>query len=163
MGALPLAITNCLNFGNPERPDIMGQFVGCLEGMGDACRALDYPIVSGNVSLYNETNGVGIPPTPAIGGIGLIDDIAALVSTALISESQALIVVGENKGHVGQSLYQELMTGSFEGAPPPVDLGLERRVGDAVRHAILDGAVDGVHDISDGEGCWLRLPRDVPC
>ena len=150
VGATPLAITNCLNFGNPQRPEIMGQFVGCLEGMGDACRALDYPIVSGNVSLYNETNGVGIPPTPAIGGIGLIEDSDKLVSIGLTGESQALIVVGETRGHVGQSLYQELMTGSFDGAPPPVNLATERRTGDAVREAILAGAVDAVHDVSDG-------------
>lgn len=150
VGAVPLAITNCLNFGNPTREDIMGQFVGCLEGMGDACRQLDYPIVSGNVSLYNETNGIGIPPTPAIGGIGLIDDYEKLVGIAVQQEGLALILVGDTKGHVGQSLYQELMTGDFEGAPPPVDLALERQTGDAVRKAILDGKVSAVHDISDG-------------
>ncbi|GJM01622.1 MAG: phosphoribosylformylglycinamidine synthase subunit PurL [Rhodomicrobium sp.] len=150
VGATPLAITNCLNFGNPTRPDIMGQFVGCLEGMGDACRALDYPIVSGNVSLYNETNGIGIPPTPAIGGIGLIDDHDKLTSVALTDEGLALILVGETKGHVGQSLFQELLTGDFNGAPPPVDLALERRTGDAVRELILSGKLSAVHDVSDG-------------
>lgn len=149
-GASPLAITNCLNFGNPTREEIMGQFVGCLEGMGDACRALDYPIVSGNVSLYNETNGIGIPPTPAIGGIGLIDDIANQATVALQDEGDEIIVIGETTGHVGQSLYQELQTGDFNGAPPSVDLELERKHGDAVRDLILEGRLKSVHDTSDG-------------
>ena len=150
VGANPLAITNCLNFGNPTREEIMGQFVGCLEGMGDACRALDYPIVSGNVSLYNETNGIGIPPTPAIGGIGLIDDIATQATVALQDEGDVLIVVGETTGHVGQSLYQELQTGEFNGAPPAVDLALERKHGDAIRTLITEGRLKAVHDTSDG-------------
>lgn len=150
VGAVPLAITNCLNFGNPTRPEIMGQFVGCLEGMGDACRALDYPIVSGNVSLYNETNGVGIPPTPAIGGIGLISDYELQAQTGLRDEGDVLIVIGESRGHVGQSLYQELQTGDFNGAPPPVDLATERLNGEAVRGLIVSKKAKSVHDISDG-------------
>jgi len=150
VGASPLAITNCLNFGNPTREEIMGQFVGCLEGMGDACRALDYPIVSGNVSLYNETNGIGIPPTPAIGGIGLIDDISTQATVALQNEGDVLIVIGETTGHVGQSLYQELQSGDFNGAPPAVDLELERRHGDLVRSLIVEGRLQAVHDTSDG-------------
>ena len=150
VGASPLAITNCLNFGNPTREEIMGQFVGCLEGMGDACRALDYPIVSGNVSLYNETNGIGIPPTPAIGGIGLIDDISTQATVALRDVGDVLIVIGETTGHVGQSIYQELQTGDFNGAPPAVDLDLERKHGDAVRSLIVDGRLKAVHDTSDG-------------
>ena len=150
VGATPLAITNCLNFGNPERKEIMGQFVGCLEGMGEACRALDYPIVSGNVSLYNETNGVGIPPTPAIGGIGLLKDASKHIGMGFQSEGDAILIIGETKGHLGQSLYQELVTGSFEGPPPPVDLGLERKHGDTVRSLILSGQVSSVHDVADG-------------
>lgn len=150
VGAKPLAITNCLNFGNPTREEIMGQFVGCLEGMGDACRALDYPIVSGNVSLYNETNGIGIPPTPAIGGIGLIDDISTQATVALQDEGDVLIVIGETTGHVGQSLYQELQTGEFNGAPPAVDLEVERKHGDAIRALITEGRLKAVHDTSDG-------------
>ena len=149
-GATPLAITNCLNFGNPEREDIMGQFVGCLEGMDAACRALDYPIVSGNVSLYNETNGVGIPPTPAIGGIGLIDDIDGRATAAFQAEGDAIVVIGATAGHLGQSLYQEFVTGDFDGPPPPVDLAQERLHGDFVRDLILDGTVNAVHDVSDG-------------
>jgi phosphoribosylformylglycinamidine synthase len=150
VGASPLAITNCLNFGNPTREEIMGQFVGCLEGMGDACRALDYPIVSGNVSLYNETNGIGIPPTPAIGGIGLIDDISTQATVALRDVGDVLIVIGETTGHVGQSIYQELQTGDFNGAPPAVDLDLERKHGDMIRSLIVSGRLKAVHDTSDG-------------
>ena len=150
VGATPLAITNCLNFGNPERPDIMGQFVGCLEGMGAACRALDTPIVSGNVSLYNETNGVGIPPTPAIGGIGLIDDIQKRVGLAFQAAGDAIVVIGATAGHLGQSLYQDMATGAFSGPAPQVDLAQERLHGDFVRGLILDGMVTAVHDASDG-------------
>lgn len=150
VGGKPLAITNCLNFGNPEREEIMGQFVGCLEGMGDACRALDYPIVSGNVSLYNETNGVGIPPTPAIGGIGLLNDVSKRVGIGFQQAGDAIILIGDCAGHLGQSLYQELVTGRFKGAPPCVDLGLERKHGDAVRGLIEQGRVSSVHDVSDG-------------
>lgn len=150
VGAKPLAITNCLNFGNPTREEIMGQFVGCLEGMGDACRALDYPIVSGNVSLYNETNGIGIPPTPAIGGIGLIDDVSKQAKVAFETDGDAIIVIGETTGHVGQSLYQELQAGDFNGAPPAVDLTLERKHGDFVRSQINEGNFNAVHDTSDG-------------
>lgn len=150
VGATPLAITNCLNFGNPERKEIMGQFVGCLEGMGEACRALNYPIVSGNVSLYNETNGVGIPPTPAIGGIGLLKDASKHIGMGFQSEGDAILVIGETKGHLGQSLYQELITGSFDGPPPSVDLSLERKHGDTVRSLILSGQVSSVHDVADG-------------
>jgi phosphoribosylformylglycinamidine synthase subunit PurL len=148
-GAEPLAVTDCLNFGNPERPEIMGEFVGCLQGMGEACRALDFPVVSGNVSLYNETNGVAIPPTPGIGAIGLIDDIGQMATIAL-SEGQTVLLLGAEIGHLGQSLFQEAATGKFEGAPPPVDLEAERRAGDLVRAAIRDGACRTVHDISDG-------------
>lgn len=150
VGATPLAITNCLNFGNPTRPEIMGQFVGCLEGMGDACRALSYPIVSGNVSLYNETNGVGIPPTPAIGGIGLIDDIATQASLVFKTEGDVIILIGDTQGQLGQSLYQELQTGDFAGAPPSVDLSTELKHGDIVRRLITAQKVSAVHDVSDG-------------
>jgi phosphoribosylformylglycinamidine synthase len=150
VGADPLAITDCLNFGNPERPEIMGEFVGAVEGMAEACRALSFPVVSGNVSLYNETNGVAIPPTPAVGGIGLIPDIAKIARIGLTQEGDALIVIGAEGGHLGQSLYQELAQGKTEGAPPPVDLDAELRVGNFVRGLIRAGSVSAVHDISDG-------------
>ena len=149
-GADPLAITDCMNFGNPERPEIMGEFVEAVMGMADACTALSFPVVSGNVSLYNETNGVAIPPTPAIGGIGLIPDIANMATLALKRDGDALILIGPEGGHLGQSLYQELASGGNEGAPPPVDLAAERRAGDFVRGLIREGRVSAVHDISDG-------------
>jgi phosphoribosylformylglycinamidine synthase len=150
VGAKPLALTDCMNFGNPERPEIMAEFASSIEGMAEACRALDFPVVSGNVSLYNETNGVAIPPTPAIGGVGLIANIARLATLALKPEDEVVVVIGAETGELGQSLYQELVTGSFEGAPPFVDLEAERKVGDFVRSLIEAGSVRTVHDVSDG-------------
>ena len=149
-GADPLAITDCMNFGNPERPEIMGEFVGAVKGMAEACTALAFPVVSGNVSLYNETNGIAIPPTPAIGGIGLIPDVAKMATLALKHDGDVLILIGPEGHHLGQSLYQELAAGRYDGAPPPVDLEAERRVGDFVRGLIRAGRVSAVHDISDG-------------
>jgi phosphoribosylformylglycinamidine synthase II len=148
-GARPLAVTDNLNFGNPEKPEIMGQIVAAIEGMGEACRALDFPIVSGNVSLYNETQGNGILPTPAIGGLGVLDDAATAVGLAL-SEGQTLVLVGHTAGHLGQSLWLREIAGREEGAPPPVDLQAERRTGDFVRGAILAGTIAACHDVSDG-------------
>ncbi|WP_020399317.1 phosphoribosylformylglycinamidine synthase subunit PurL [Kordiimonas gwangyangensis] len=150
VGALPLAITNCLNFGNPERKDIMGQFVGCLEGMGEACRALDYPIVSGNVSLYNETNGKGILPTPAIGGVGVMQDIDRMATIAFEGAGQTVVLIGETKDELGASLYQREIVGEDAGLPPVVDLAVERRNGDFVRALIENGQVTTCHDLSDG-------------
>ena len=150
-GATPLAITNCLNFGNPERPEIMGQFVGCLEGMGDAGRALDFPVVSGNVSLYNETNGTGIMPTPAIGGVGLIGDLTKAVGKGFINDGDTIYLIGATQGHLGASLYQRDILGDMTAfAPPPVDLAAEAKHGGLVRDAIDQGLVSAAHDISDG-------------
>ncbi len=149
VGADPLAVTDCLNFGNPERPEIMGELVGCIQGMAQACRALAFPVVSGNVSLYNETNGVAIPPTPGIGAIGLIPDLARSATVAL-KPGQAIVLVGAVSGHLGQSIYQKLFAGSYEGAPPFVDLDAEKRAGQFVRGLIRDGFCNTVHDISDG-------------
>jgi len=153
VGGLPLAITNCLNFGNPERIDIMGQFVGCLEGMAEACIALDYPIVSGNVSLYNETNGSGILPTPAIGGVGLMADANMMATIAFTDAEQSILLIGETKDELGASLYQrDIMGVGFEdaGAPPHVDLMVERRNGDFIRALIANGQLTTCHDLSDG-------------
>ncbi len=149
-GAKPLALTDCMNFGNPERPEIMAEFASCIEGMAEACRVLDFPVVSGNVSLYNETNGIAIPPTPAIGGVGLIPDSQHVATLALKPHDETILIVGAETGHLGQSLYQELVTGQFNGAPPPVDLGGERKAGDFVRELIQTGETSTVHDISDG-------------
>jgi len=139
-----------LNFASPERPEVMGQLVGAIRGMGEACRVLDYPVVSGNVSLYNETNGVGIPPTPAIGGVGLVPDIARMAGIALKREGELIIAIGREQGWLGQSLYQEHVTGKLEGAPPPVDLADEIKAGRLIRALIREGKVSAVHDISDG-------------
>jgi phosphoribosylformylglycinamidine synthase len=149
-GGKPLALTDCMNFGNPERPEIMAEFVDCIEGMGEACRALEFPVVSGNVSLYNETNGVAIPPTPAIGGVGLIADCCRVATLALKPRDELVILIGPEAGHLGQSLYQEYATGLFEGAPPPVDLAAERRAGDFVRRLVETGMTATVHDLADG-------------
>jgi phosphoribosylformylglycinamidine synthase II len=150
VGADPLAITDCMNFGNPERPEIMGEFASAVEGMAEACTALAFPVVSGNVSLYNETNGVAIPPTPAIGGIGLIPDIAAMSTIALKREGDLLMLLGAEAGQLGQSIYMQIISGGTRGAPPPVDLDAERRTGDLVRGLVRSGCLSAVHDVSDG-------------
>ena len=150
VGADPLAITDCMNFGNPERPEIMGEFAAAVEGIAEACAALAFPVVSGNVSLYNETNGVAIPPTPAIGGIGLIPNIDAMATIALKRSGDILMLLGAETGHLGQSLYMQIMLNRSDGAPPPVDLDAEKRAGDCVRGLIRSGDVSAVHDVSDG-------------
>ena len=150
VGAKPLAITDNLNFGNPEKPEVMGQLVGCLKGIGEACLALDFPVVSGNVSLYNETNGVGILPTPTIGGVGLLDDVTKHATLSLKRDGDMLVLVGATEGWLGQSVYLSVVSGREDGAPPPVDLAVERRNGDFVRSLIVSGLVDTVHDLSDG-------------
>ncbi len=152
-GALPLAATDNLNFGNPERPEIMGQFVRAIEGIGEACRALNFPIVSGNVSLYNETNGQAILPTPTIGGVGLLKDWSRMARIGFAAEDQPILLFGAPSlwgTHLGQSVYLRDIHGRSEGAPPPVDLEHERKVGDFVRGLIASGIVTACHDVSDG-------------
>jgi phosphoribosylformylglycinamidine synthase II len=156
VGGLPLAITDNLNFASPERPESMGQFVGCVRGIGEACQVLDFPVVSGNVSLYNETNGQGILPTPAIGGVGLLDDVTVNASIAFKREGEAIILIGATQGWLGQSIYLRDVCSREEGAPPPVDLVQEKRNGDFVRQLIRSGQVETVHDLSDG-GIALAL------
>lgn len=156
VGAQPLAITDCLNFGNPERPNIMGQFVGAIEGIREACTVLDYPVISGNVSLYNETNGTGIHPTPAIGGVGLLKDSSKMITIAPKNEGDVVMLIGDSNGHIGCTQYLSIIEGREEGAPPPVDLALERKNGDFVREQILHGAITACHDISDG-GLFVTL------
>jgi phosphoribosylformylglycinamidine synthase subunit PurL len=150
VGATPLAITDNLNFGNPERPEIMGQFVGCVRGIAEACKALDFPVVSGNVSLYNETNGKAILPTPSIGGVGVIADFKKSATLAFKKEGEAILVIGETTGWLGQSIYLREICAREEGAPPPVDLIEERENGEFVRSLIVDGAATAAHDLSDG-------------
>ena len=170
VGAVPLAATDCMNFGNPQRPEIMGQFVGCIEGMAEACRALDFPIVSGNVSLYNETKnedgtGSAILPTPAIGGVGLLQDWRKSATIAFTGDFElgdtnygdggvrtgaTILLVGRFEGHLGQSLWLREIHGREDGPPPPVDLDAERRAGKFVRDCIADGTFLSVHDVADG-------------
>jgi phosphoribosylformylglycinamidine synthase len=155
VGATPLATTDCMNFGNPQRPEIMGQFVGCIDGMAEACKALDFPIVSGNVSLYNETknddgSGSAILPTPAIGGVGLIEDWTSSATIAFKKEGDVIWLVGGDGTHLGQSLWLRELHGREDGPPPPVDLAKERANGERIRSLIAKGTVNAVHDISDG-------------
>jgi phosphoribosylformylglycinamidine synthase len=155
VGATPLAATDCMNFGNPQRPEVMGQFVGCIEGMAEACAALAFPIVSGNVSLYNETKsddgaGRAILPTPAIGGVGLLADAAQAATVAFKAAGEDIWLIGTTRGHLGQSLWLREIAGREDGPPPPVDLAAERRTGDLVRRLIVEGLVTAVHDCADG-------------
>ena len=149
-GARPLALTDNLNFGDPERPEIMGQLVGCIEGIGEACRALDFPVVSGNVSLYNETDGRAILPTPAIGGLGLLDDLSRRTSVGFAAPGHEIVAIGAAAGHLGQSLLLRDVLETPGGPPPPVDLEAERRNGLLVRELIEGGVVAVCHDVSDG-------------
>ncbi len=154
VGALPLAITNCLNFANPQRPEIMGQFVGCIEGIAEACKALDFPVVSGNVSLYNESKATGggsaILPTPAIGGVGVMEDVSKMATIAFKNAGDGIFLIGGGDGHLGQSLWLREVHGREEGTPPTVDLNQERLNGQLVRAIIENGTANAVHDISDG-------------
>ena len=150
VGAEPLAATDNLNFGNPEKPELMGVFVKAIEGIGAACSALAFPIVSGNVSLYNETFGQAILPTPTIGGVGLIEDRTKTAGIGRIAEGDVLVLVGGDGTHLGASVYLREIEGREEGAPPPLDLDTEKRHGDFVRGLIRQGTVEGCHDLSDG-------------
>lgn len=176
VGARPLAITDNMNFGNPEKPEIMGQFAAAIRGMAAACEALDFPVVSGNVSLYNETEGTGILPTPAIGGLGVLDDVSKAVGLSLPPWLD-VVLIGVTTGWLGQSLWLREINGREDGAPPPVNLQAERANGDFVRAQILAGHVRACHDVSDGgilvalaemamaSGVGARVsthPRDIP-
>lgn len=149
-GATPLAVTNNLNFGNPEKPEIMGQFVGCLKGMGEACLALDYPVISGNVSLYNETNGEAILPTPVIGGVGMIKDWKKAKPLAFQNENETIMLIGGEGTHLGQSLYLKEVFGLEQGPAPTVELSQERKNGEYIRSLTEQNLITACHDISDG-------------
>jgi phosphoribosylformylglycinamidine synthase subunit PurL len=150
VGATPLAVTDNMNFGNPEKPEIMAEFAGAVAGMRAACLALGYPVVSGNVSLYNETSGNAIWPAPVIGGVGLIADAANAIDLALKQDGNALILIGDTRGHLGASLYLREIEGREDGAPPRVDPAAERRHGDFVRGEIAAGRAVACHDVADG-------------
>lgn len=176
-GAEPLAITDCLNFGNPQKPEVMGQIVGAINGMAEACRVLEYPVVSGNVSLYNDTHGQSVQPTPAVGGVGLFRDATKRSTSAFTEMGHTILLIGSTAGHLGSSLYLRELCGSEEGAPPPVDLELEKKHGRMVQSLIADGRlVSACHDISDGGllvalaemcigkgiGAQVRFQTDLP-
>ena len=154
VGATPLAITNCLNFGNPQRPETMGQIVGAIQGMSEACKALDYPVISGNVSLYNETSvgGVskGIYPTPAIGGVGILRDVTKRVGNCFTKAGEDIFLIGDTHGHLGSSIYAREILKREDGPPPSVDLALEKKNGDFIRNIITQGLTAACHDVSDG-------------
>jgi phosphoribosylformylglycinamidine synthase len=177
VGALPLAVTDNLNFGNPEKPEIMGELVDAIRGISEACVALAFPVVSGNVSLYNETNGIAIPPTPAIGGVGLLDDVTVSATLAFKAEGETILLAGAPPSwgmHIGQSIWLREIHAREDGPPPRVDLAHEKRVGDFVRSLIRDSLVTAVHDLSDGGlavalaemamasgvGAIVNLPKD---
>ena len=150
VGAEPIAITNCLNFGNPEKPEIMGQFVGVIKGMTEACKKLNYPVISGNVSLYNETNGVGINPTPTIGGVGLIKDISKVKSLKFKNKDNNIYIVGKTTGHLEQSVLCYDLLHLKKGPPPSIDLNDELKNGEAIRSLINENLIESCHDISSG-------------
>lgn len=149
-GAKPLAVTNNLNFGNPEKPEIMAQFIGCVEGMAEACKALDYPVISGNVSLYNETDGKGILPTPVIGGVGMMAHWKNAKPLAFQAEGQTIMLVGDKAAHLGQSLYLREIYKKETGTAPHVDLAKEKEHGLYILKLIEDGLISACHDVSDG-------------
>ncbi len=153
VGGKPMAITDNLNFGNPEKPEIMGQIVETVEGIGTACAALNYPVISGNVSLYNETGGKAILPTPAIGGVGLLENLDHMATPGFKNDGDVILLVGQKEnaeGWLGQSLYLREICGREDGAPPPVDLAHERAVGDFVRGLIHTARASACHDVADG-------------
>jgi phosphoribosylformylglycinamidine synthase len=149
-GAVPIGATNCLNFGNPERPEIMWQFVEAVEGLADACRALDIPITGGNVSLYNETDGQAIYPTPIIGVVGLIEDASKVVSRTFKRAGDAIVLLGENRGELGGSEYLRTIHRLVKGRPPQLDLAKERNLIGLLTQAAAAGLVKSAHDCSDG-------------
>ncbi len=148
-GARPLAVTDNLNFGNPQRPEIMGQIVRAIDGMSEACRELAFPVISGNVSLYNETNGQAILPTPTIGAVGIIDNLERRATADRLRQGDTLVLIGDTSGHLGQSIYARDLF-KLGGSAPKVDLALEKKNGDFVRALISDGLVTAAHDLSDG-------------
>ncbi len=150
VGAEPLAVTDNLNFGNPEKPEIMGQLVAAIEGIRDACLALDFPIVSGNVSLYNESPAGAIPPTPSIGGVGLLEDASRTQTISFKRPGDSILLIGETKGSLGASAYLREIFGREDGAPPPVDLAAEKKNGAFVRGLVRNRAVTAAHDLAEG-------------
>ena len=149
-GSTPIAITNCLNFGNPEKEKNMGEFVECVQGINEASKYLNYPVVSGNVSFYNETKDKGIKPTPAIGGVGLIKDYKKVVTMDLKNEENLIFVVGKTNGHIDQSIFAREILNEKKGPPPEINLFNEKNNGENVLKLISEGLIESAHDVSLG-------------
>src|SRR6185295_7154168 len=149
-GGVPIGATNCLNFGNPQRPEIMWQLVEAIEGIAEACRALDVPITGGNVSLYNETDGSAIYPTPIIGVVGLIDDASRVQTRTFKGAGDAVILLGEDRGELGGSEYLKTIHGLVRGDAPALDLAREAALLKVVTGAAAEGLLRSAHDCSDG-------------
>ncbi len=150
VGATPIAITNCLNFGSPENEDNMGEFVECVQGIGEACEYLNFPVVSGNVSFYNQTKEIGIKPTPSIGGVGLIKDYNKMVTMNFKEINNIVMVIGKTEGHIDQSLFARSILDEKNGPPPEVNLFNEKNNGESLLNLIQKGHIKSAHDISLG-------------
>ncbi len=150
VGSKPLAITNCLNFGNPEKPEVMGEFVQCIEGIKEACEFLDFPVVSGNVSFYNETNSKSIFPTPVIGGIGILDNLSKIINLKTKKIGNIIIVLGKTFGHLNQSTFLKEVYSINDGPPPEVNLTNEKNNGLSVLNLIKNNLIESCHDVSSG-------------
>ena len=150
VGAKPIAITNCLNFGNPEKEKNMGEFVECVEGISEASKYLNYPVVSGNVSFYNETKDKGIKPTPSIGGIGLLANYKKMITMELKNNGNYLFVIGKTEGHLDQSVFARNILSKFEGPPPEVNLFNEKQNGLIILKLINNNLIETCHDVSLG-------------
>ncbi len=169
VGARPIGVTNCLNFGNPEKTDVMWQFKEVIEGMAEACRAFSIPVTGGNVSFYNDTEGVSVYPTPVLGVVGLVEDISQMVSPGFKTEGDIVVLLGETREELGGSEYLRSVFKLERGRPPAVDLEREKRVQELCLEAISRGLIRSAHDISEGglavcaaESCFLS-PGKIGC
>jgi phosphoribosylformylglycinamidine synthase len=149
-GATPVAITNCLNFGSPENEDNMGEFVECVQGIGEASKYLNFPVVSGNVSFYNQTKEIGIKPTQAIGGVGLIKDYKKMVTMDFKEIDNLVLIIGKTEGHIDQSLFARTILNEKNGPPPEVNLFNEKNNGESILNLIQKGYIKSAHDVSLG-------------
>ena len=162
VGATPIAITNCLNFGNPEKPEIMGQFVDVIKGIAEACKKLNYPVISGNVSLYNETNGIGINPTPVIGGVGLIKNINQTSNHKFKGAGNLVYIIGDTTGHLGQSILCYDILNLKKGEPPSLELEKEIKHGKFIIEVIKQNLIQSSHDVSSGGIILSILEMCIP-
>ncbi|MEO8587474.1 MAG: AIR synthase related protein, partial [Acidobacteriota bacterium] len=150
VGAKPLAVTDCLNFGNPERPEILGQFAAAIRGLSEACRAFETPVVSGNVSLYNETDGVSILPTPTVGMVGLLEDVTRTVGLHFAREGDLVALLGTTRDEMGASEYLATILGRDEGPCPSLDFASVRALVNMLLETVRDGMLTSAHDVSEG-------------